>query len=234
MEPARNAGRVIALALLVQVALSPPVYFRWMRPATSSEFLANAAANADSVRFGMLMTFVLGAMTLVASLAAFPIIRKHSERFALAYVAMAGVSLATLMADTVALRNLLALSIEYAKPGAPTELLQSLGAIGRANWISAHYTNLTVAHATVFLFFVILFRFALVPRVLAGPGIIAAALSTTTVASMLIARPIPFTRGVMPMGVISLVLILWLLIRGLADTPAAARPSSEGRLATAG
>jgi hypothetical protein len=232
MDSPRNAGRTIALALLVQVALSPPVYFRWMRPATSSAFLANAAASADTVRFGMLMTFVLGGMTLVASLAAFPIIRKHSERLALAYVAMACVSLATLMADTVALRNLLALSIEFAKPGAPTALLQTLGTIGRANWISAHYTNLTIAHGTVFLFFVILFRFALVPRILAGLGILASAISTITVASMLVARPIPFSRGIMPMGIMTLALILWLLFRGLVDKPTAASSAKGGLLAS--
>ena len=234
MDSAKNAGRAIALALLTQVVLSPPVYFRWMRPATSTDFIANAAASADTVRFGMLMTFILGAMTLVASLAAFPVIRKHSERLALAYVAMASIGLATLMADTVALRNLLALSTEFAKPGAPTELLQSLATIGRANWISAHYTNLTIAHATVLLFFVILFRFSLVPRVLAGLGIVASALSTATVASMLVARPIPFSRGVMPLGIVTLALIIWLLIRGLADTPPTAESSRAGRLATAG
>jgi hypothetical protein len=227
MESARNAGRTIALALLVQVALSPFVYFRWMRPATSSDFLANAAANADAVRIGMLLTFVLGAMTIVASLAAFPVIRKHSERLAIAYVGFAFAGFATLMADTVALRNLLTLSIEFSRPGAATELLQSLGTIGRANWISAHYTNLTISHGTVFLFFVILFRFALVPRLLAALGLAASALSTTTVASTLLARPIPFSRGIMPMAVMTLVLIVWLLVRGLADRPAARRQPDD-------
>lgn len=225
MDSARNAGRTIALALLVQVLLAPAVYFRWMRPATSSDFLANAAASADSVRLGMLVTFVLGAMTIVASLTAFPIIRKHSERLALAYVGMGLIGFATLMADTVSLRNLLALSIEFAKPGAQTDILQTMATVGRANWISAHYTNLTVAHGTVFLFFVILFRFALVPRVLAALGLAASALSTTTVASMLLGYPIPFSRGVMPMAIMTLVLIAWLLFRGLADKPARQRPS---------
>lgn len=232
MDSARNAGRTIAFALLVQVALSPFVYFRWMRPATSSDFLANAAANADMVRVGMLLTFVLGAMTIVSALAAFPIVRKHSERFALAYLGLAFIGFATLMADTVGLRNLLTLSIEYAKPGAPSAALQTLATVGRANWISAHYTNLTISHGTVFLFFVILFRFALVPRVIAALGLIASAVSTTTVASTLLARPIPFSRGIMPMAVMSLVLIAWLLYRGLADTPVM-RPAGEIGLARA-
>ena len=227
MDSAKNAGRTIAFALLVQVVLSPPIYFRWMRPATSSDFLANAAANAGTVRFGMLLTFVLGALTIVASLAALPVFRKHSERLAFAYVGMALIGFATLMADTVALRNLLTLSLEFAKPGAPTELLRTLATIGRANWISAHYTNLTIAHATAFLLFVILFRFALVPRILAALGMAASALSTATVASTLMAQPIPFSRGVMPMALMTLALIVWLLFRGLADQPAG-RHASDG------
>ena len=217
MDSAKNAGRAIGLALLVQVVLSPPVYFRWMRPATSVDFLANAAASAGTIRVGMLLTFVLGAMTIVAALAAFPIIKKHSERFALAYLGMSLVSFAVLMADTVGLRNLLALSMEFAKPGAPAELLQTLATLGRANWISAHYTGLTISHGTVFFFFVVLFRFALVPRALAGLGLVASALSTATVASMLLGYPIPFSRGIMPMAIMSLVLILWLLFRGLEE-----------------
>lgn len=224
----RSSGRVIGLALLVQVVLSPPVYFRWMRPATSTDFLANAAAHAGMVRLGMLFTFVLGFMTIVAALAAFPVVRKHSERLALLYVGMAFAGFATLMADTVGLRNLLALSIEFAKPGAPAELLQTLATVGRANWISAHFTNLTLSHATVFIFFVILFRFELVPRILAGFGLVASAISTTTVASTLMARPIPFSRGIMPMAVMSLVLILWLLWRGLADAPTSASTTVSG------
>lgn len=226
MDSAKNAGRAIAVALLIQVVLAPFVYFRWMRPATSSDFLANAAASADMVRFGMLLTFVLGAMTILAALAAFPIIRKHSERLALAYLGMGLIGFATLMADTVALRNLLALSIEFAKPNAPSDLLQTLATVGRANWISAHYTNLTISHGTVFLFFAILFRFGLVPRVLAAAGLLASALSTTTVASMLVGYPIPFSRGIMPMAVMTFVLIAWLLFRGLADRPAS-RPTSD-------
>jgi hypothetical protein len=233
MPSARNAGRTVALALLVQVVLSPPVYFRWMRPATSTDFLANAAASAEAVRFGMLLTFVLGAMTIVSSLAAYPIIRKHSERLALAYVGMGLIGFATLMADTVALRNLLALSIEFARPGAPSDLLQTLATIGRGNWISAHYTNLTVAHATAFLLFTIVFRFALVPRVLAGFGLVASALSTTTMASTLVGYPIPFSRGVMPMAFMTLALIFWLLWRGFADGPAQGRPSDAISLARA-
>jgi hypothetical protein len=142
-------------------------------------------------------------------------------------VGFAFAGFATLMADTVALRNLLTLSIEFSRPGAATELLQSLGTIGRANWISAHYTNLTISHGTVFLFFVILFRFALVPRLLAALGLAASALSTTTVASTLLARPIPFSRGIMPMAVMTLVLIVWLLVHGLADRPAARRQSDD-------
>ena len=227
MDSAKNAGRAIAAALLIQVVLSPFVYFRWMRPATSSDFLANAAASADMVRFGMLLTFVLGAMTIFAALAAFPIIRKHSERLALAYLGMGLIGFATLMADTVALRNLLALSIEFAKPNAPSDLLQTLATVGRSNWISAHYTNLTISHGTVFLFFAILFRFALVPKSLAALGLLASALSTTTVASMLVGYPIPFSRGIMPMAVMTLVLIAWLLFRGLADRPARQRTSES-------
>jgi hypothetical protein len=171
-------------------------------------------------------------MTIVASLVAFPIIKQYSDRLALLYVGMAFAGFATLMADTVGLRSLLALSIEFAKPGAPTELLRTLATVGRANWISAHYTNLTLSHATIFIFFVILFRFTLVPRALAALGIVATAISTTTVASMLVARPIPFTLGIMPTGIVMIGFILWLLVRGFSE-PSNAQGASKPAFAHA-
>lgn len=233
MTSAKGVGRAIGLALLVQVLVAPPLYFAVLRPVTGRDFLTNAAENAPTIKIALLSLFVLSAMTLAAALAAFPIVRRYSERMAFAYVALGVLGLATMAAETVASRQMLALSIEYAKAGAAPEL-QTLGALARSNWISAHFTNLVVGHASLLMLFAILYRFNLVPRVLAAVGIAASILSTTVVASTLAGTPLPFNL-VLPVGVVNIVLIVWLLIKGLADRGSAAskRDAVQGNLAIA-
>jgi hypothetical protein len=216
MTSPQRVGRTMGAALLLQVLLAPPLYFRVLPPVTGREFLANAAAHAAEIRIALVLLFVLSLATLIAALAALPIVRRYSERMAFAYVGLGVLGLATLAAETVASRHMLALSLEYAKPGAAQDVLRTLGGLARASWVDAHFTNLVVGHATAFLLYTILVRFRLVPRVLAAAGMAASLLSTTVVASTLVGMPLPFGL-VMPMGVVQLLLIVWLLVKGLDD-----------------
>ena len=233
MTSPKRVGRTIGAALLLQVVLAPPLYFRVLPPVTGRDFLTSAAEHAPEIRIALVALFALSAATLVAAIAALPIIRQYSERMAFAYLGLGVLGLATLAAETVASRHMLALSLEYAKAGAPQDVLRTLGGLARASWIDAHFTNLVVGHGTAFVLYTILLRFGLVPRVLAAAGLAASLLSTTVVASTLVGTPLPF-RLVMPMGVVQLLLILWLLIKGLDDRHTA-RPAevAPGNLAIA-
>jgi hypothetical protein len=151
MRSAKNVGRIIGLALLIQLLLALPVYFVWMRPVTGTSFLENAAGSALQIRFALLVTFVLGAMTFTAAIMAMPVFRRYSERLALAFLALSIVGLATLAMESMSMRNMLSLSLEYAKAGAANDLLQTLGGLARSTAVGAHHTNLMVVHGTVLL-----------------------------------------------------------------------------------
>jgi hypothetical protein len=90
MASAKIVGRIIGLALLIQLLLALPVYFVWMRPVTGTGFLENAAASALQIRFALLVTFMLGAMTFTAAIMAMPVFRRYSERLALAFLRVDG------------------------------------------------------------------------------------------------------------------------------------------------
>lgn len=224
----RTTGRIIGAALLVQIAAAPPVYFLILPRLTAPGALADAAAHAFPVQAALLGAFVLAAMSLLAAVMALPIVRPRSERMALAFVALAAAGIATMAMETLAARGMLALSLETAKAGAPLELLGTLGTLARSEWRTAHYTNLVVSHGTMLLFWVILFRFALIHRAIAGFGMAAGALSTTAVALPLLGLPFRFIY-IMPLGMASLALVTWLLVRGLDDrpTPHVALPSAR-------
>ena len=88
--------------------------------------------------------------------------------------------------------------------------------MARSTWIGAHHTNLMVAHVTIFVLFVILFRFTLVPRALAALGMAASLLSTTAVTMPLLGYRLVFLL-ILPLGLTNLALILWLIVRGLEE-----------------
>jgi hypothetical protein len=85
----------------------------------------------------------------------------------------------------------------------------------------AHFTGVFVAGASIFLFYLILYRARLVPRLLAGGAALAALLQMYAVGR-------PFFGGLtnfsllMPIAVMHLAGILWLVVRGFA--PRASEP----------
>ena len=218
MRTAKSVGRIIGVLFLLQVLLALPVYTQWgmLRSVTAPDFLANAAGNATQIRVGVLLTFVLSALTLAAALIALPVFRRHSERMAFLFLALSVVGLATQVTESVATRDLLSMSLMYTKADAPKEFLETLGAMARSTWASAHYVNLMLGHIKAFVFFVIMYRFALVPRVLGGVGMAATILSTTATIMPLFGYPFSYPM-IAPAAVTQLALTLWLIVKGFEE-----------------
>jgi hypothetical protein len=216
MTSAKRLGRVIGLILVVQMTVAPLVYFRWMTPVTGRTFLETAAGSALQVKVALLLTFLLGVLTFASAIVLMPVIRRGSERMAALFVAMSVVGVATLAFESLAIRNMLNLSEAYARTGAESGVLQTLSGLARSAWVSAHFTNLMVAHGTMFVLYVILFRFRLVPRLITGPGMAGAILSTSAVTATLLGVRFSFLT-ILPVALCQLALVFWLLARGFEE-----------------
>lgn len=218
MRSAKSVGRIIGLMYLAQVLLAPPVYTQWgmMRAVIGPDFLVNAAGSAMQIRVAVLLTFVLSALTLAAALTALPLFRQYSERMALLFLALSVVGLATQVIEGVATRDMLAMSLMYIKAGAPKEFLETLGAVARSTWSSAHFTNLMLGHLKAFVFFAIVYRFALVPRTLGGAGMAATLLSTMAATMPLLGYQFSYLM-IAPAAVTQLALTLWLIAKGFEE-----------------
>jgi hypothetical protein len=216
---ARMTGRVMGTLFLAQVVFAPLVYFRLLPPGTRATFLETAAPHAAQVRLAVMLAALFGVLTVAIGLSAWPVFRRHSERFALTYVAAGLACFALLAMENLLLRQMLALSVQYAT-GQGREALVAIGPVLRESWRQAHYTTLVFAHGTGFLLYLILFRFSLVPRIIAGAGMAAALFSVFNVALPLMGGTFRFAM-MLPIAVVQLALIGWLLARGLRE-PAAA------------
>lgn len=209
----RTAGRIMGALFLAQVAVAATVYTRLLPPAHGREFLELAAPNAADMRLGILLATVLGVISIALAIVAWPVLRQRSERLALAYGALAVASFALLAMENLLLRQMLAMSLRYVA-GEGREMLAAVGPTVRETWRQAHFTNLVFAHGAGFLLHLILFRFALVPRILAGAGMAASAWALVNVGMPLMGGTFT-SSSLIPIALVQFAFITWLLARGL-------------------
>jgi hypothetical protein len=226
MRSAKSIGRLIGMLLFVQlVGLSLP--FILLTPITTSGFLENAAGISFQIKVAVFLLFANAALTVGIAIGAFPVIREYSERVALWFVAISVIWFVMQAIDNAHIMSMLSLSQQYADGGADAGLYQALGSMLRSTRKWVHYTELLVIDTWFFVFYGLLFRFALVPRTLAIVGLIAVVIH-------LIAIPLPMFLGypsVMPMLGISLavshiVVGTWLVVKGFGEQPP--RGTDEG------
>lgn len=216
MISAKRVGQAVGWIIFLQMLIAPIVYFHMMTPLTASDSLTSVVPFVPQLRWAGVLLLLPGLLSLAAAVAALPVLRLRSERMAFAYLALCTLNVATVAAETVAMRSVLALSLEYAKVGTSLELLDTLRPLVRGAWLNAHYTNLVLAHLVLLFFSVLLFRLALVPRLLAGLAIGAGVVSTGTAAMPLLGYPFTF-RAIAPMALVELAMIAWLIIKGFED-----------------
>jgi hypothetical protein len=222
MESSRTVGRITGVLLLVHLVAGLMLPYILMRSATASGagFLQTAAANAGRVRVGVLLLFVSGAITVAVSLAALPYFRGMGERLALLLVALSAVNLALHAVENGTLLSMVSLSQAYAERGAGDDaLFQALGRVVGSARRSAHFTHLLVVGTWIFTLFAALGRARLVPRVLAGLGMLAAALQMGGVPLRAILGLDVMTVLAMPLAPAYLAAAVWLTVKGFEERP---------------
>jgi hypothetical protein len=229
MANGKSAGRAVGIVLLVQMAGSYLVNFTLLEPLTAAQggLLASAASNPLRVGLWGLVGLAVGATSLVLAIAAWPVLRRASPRWALWVVALGAVSLALQVVEHVGLLSVLSLSEARASAvSAPAGLYEAVALLARSlrNWM--HFSGLVLVGAMYFGFYAALWRDRLVPRLLAGLGLLASLLQMGSVAQPFLGHEVIFPL-LAPMGLAHLLLALWLLWRGFAEpTPQALAPGS--------
>jgi Domain of unknown function (DUF4386) len=224
MTTAKNAGRIAGALILVQGIGGYVVNFGLIAPATAPPgFLVNAAPHALRVGMTALLGIFMGAFATAIAITVWPVFRKHSERMALSFLALAIAALALAVVENGRLMSMLSLSQAYAASGAADpaafEGLRGVVAASR-NW--AHFTHLIIGGSTFFVLYATTFRFALIPRAIAAFGMGAVALQMATVSMPLLGGHVIFPL-LAPAGIANLALAVWLLTKGFADTSSPAK-----------
>lgn len=219
MTSARNVGRMIGTLLLVHLATGLITPYVLLQPLTAlpASFLEAAAGMPYRVRVNVLVLFVGGAIPVAISVCVWPIARRYGHALGLWLLTLAAVNLSLQCVENAHWMSMLSLSQAYANAGpADAALFQSLGSVVRSAWKWAHYAHIFIVVDWIFVLYALLYRYALVPRVLAVAGLVTAVLhfAGITLPVFLDYRmPFPTLFG-MPLGFANVALASWLLAKG--------------------
>ena len=218
MRSPKSTGRIIGILLLLHLITGLTAPYIMLHPLNSPlSFNANDAGNAFQVRLSVMLLFVGGAAAMAIAFTAWPVFRQYSYTIALWVLALAVVNFSLQCVENAAWMSMFTLSQDYAKAGAAEIGVYNLvGAAVRSAWKWVHYTHLLIMVSWMFMLFVVLLRSALVPRLLAGFGLLTTLLQITGITlPQFIPYPSPYPTAMgMPLGFVYLALSVWLMTKG--------------------
>jgi Domain of unknown function (DUF4386) len=219
MESKKAVGRIVGVLMLLQMCIAAMVNFALLGPVFGAPgFLVNGAGHPTMFALSALLGIASGLLTLGIAIAAYPIFRQCSHAMALWFVALAVVGLSTIVVENINLMSMLSLSESFAKANSVDRDILSLVRVivaSARNW--AHFIGLMVAGATLWVFYSVLYRFALIPRVLSAFGLLAVLSQITAVAMPLFGNDVVFLM-LAPLGFCQLAVAIWLIVKGLRVT----------------
>jgi hypothetical protein len=215
MVNSKKTGRLIGVLMLLQVIAGILLNFVFTAPLFGEPgFLINAAPHATQIAQSALTGIAMGLVSLAIASLLYPIFKAHSQPLAMFYFALVTAGFALTVAENISVMSMVSLSKAYAAAGvAQDSLYEGLRIVVKEtrNW--THYISLIVSGATLFAFYLALYRQRLIPRVLSGFGLAACLAQISAVSMTLFGHDVDF-RLIAPLGIGQIVLSLWLIFMG--------------------
>jgi hypothetical protein len=187
----------------------------------SPAFLTAVAEHSFQIRSAFLLSFLGSALTVYLGITAFQQFQLYSKSAALLFLVVCAVSCTLDVVQAGTIMSMLSISNQFVTSGAAdSALYQVVGAAVASARRSAHYTQLLGIGAWMFVFYMLLLRFRLVPRVLAALGIIGVTLQFIGVTLMMFLGYPPIGEMAMPLLPIHITVAMWLIVKGFKERPA--------------
>lgn len=215
MDAAVRAGRIIAALIILKMVGSGIVNFGLEAPLFGSPgFLQNAAPHSTQVAFGALLGIGTEALWLATAVIAFPFLYERARTLTFWFCALAVVILGIAVAEAASVMSMISASEAYAKASpAGQEQLQIVRPVIAAtrNWI--HFLGRTADGVATLVFYTALYRAVLVPRWIAGFGIVCVVLMLAGITQPFFGNAVVFPL-LAPLAISELLLAAWLLAKG--------------------
>jgi hypothetical protein len=233
MNAEKSVGRVVGVLIFLQMAMALTVPFIMMDALLKGypAFLDTAAANGAKIRAGVLFAFLGLGLTLAIGTWLYPVLKPHSRRAALWFLAICTISAALDAVHNGTVLSMLTVGEKFVGAGAAESgLNQAWGAVAASMRRSAHIVQLFAIGAWMATFYILLWRFRLVPRALSALGLAGVAGQFAGVTLMMFLGYSPISYLAMPLAPIHAATAVWLIVKGFPP-PNKPAPTAEEELA---
>jgi hypothetical protein len=214
--PQKRIGRVLGVLILLHLigGLMLPYILIGTATSPAGAMIDQAAANAAALRTAVALFLAAAALVLAIALSAWPVVRPRGEPLAIVFLALAVANLPLQLVESASVMTILSLSDQLQTAGGDAALRAAgAAAVVARRW--AHFTHLLTVVLWMFVLYLILWRTRLVPRALAGLGMIATVMQIAGVPVQAFFGRGLITEMAMPLGPIHLALALWLMVKGI-------------------
>ena len=209
---------MVGIVLLLQMTCALIVPFVLMDPIVRGypAFLETAAASSGRIRVGVGVAFIGAALTVYLSVRILPVIRKYSLTVAVWFLAICIVSAALDAVHNASVISMLSVSERFTTSGGGDPHYQAWGAAAGSMRRSAHVVQLVAIGTWMMSFYISLWRFKLVPRILSTLGIVGVISQFTGVTAMMFLGLPSITYLAMPLAPIHAATGIWLIAKGFS------------------
>ena len=210
-------GRRVGILLLFQLAAALTLPFILSKPITvgSPAFLTAVAEHSFQIRSAVLLSFLGAGLTVSLGITAFKVFRLYSNSLGLLFLVVCSLSCVMDVVHAGTIMSMLSISKEFLTSAASDSgLYKVVGATVASARRSAHITQLVAIGTWMFIFYMLLFRFKLIPPVLAAIGLLGVVLQFTGVTLMMLLGYRAIGVMAMPLLPIQITVAVWLIIKG--------------------
>ena len=220
MKSAKSVGRTVGILLLQLAAGLMLPFILWHSLTTGFPgFLTAAAEHSFQIRAAVFISFVGAALTVSLGITALPVFRQYGSAIALWFLVVCVISCTLDLVHGGTVMSMLSLSQQFVSGGAAeTGVYQVVGAAVASARRWAHAMQLVAIGGWIFVFYISLLHFGLIPRALAALGLVGILLQFIGVTLMMLLGYSSIGQMAMPMLPIQIVVAVWLIVKGFKAT----------------
>ena len=221
------SSRLIAALFLAGFLLYGTGSILVMSVVDGDDFLANVGSMETTLALGAFLMIATAAVDIGKAVVFFPVLDRHGRRTAVAYLATMIFEMALMTVGVLALLMIIPLAEQAAAGELDGGIAQALGSLAvDANETAYQIGQLSLAFGALFLA-ALLFRTRLVPRWLAGLGLVGYATHMVGAAAEIFGVPIGLVL-LIPGAIFELALPAWLLTKGFDPAAYDGPPATPG------
>ena len=211
-----NKGRIIGILLLASIILGVVVYQILQGPVLfADDFLTASSDNKNFIITSTVLGLLNGVITIIIAVLILPEFKQHNYSLSFLYLSFTIISFVMIAIDNFSTLSILELSISHSNfddiNGGNFEVIGEL--LYQKHWWT-HYMSLLCSSLYMFTFYLLFYQSKLIPKILSLAGMIAVSMMFIEIISSIFGQSIGMIL-MLPLGIVQLLLVAWLLIKGI-------------------